>query len=112
MEVLRVADKDFLDAFIARRSARNLEFPALVAAAEERRRLARRLATRRKQLGLSQKAVAERMKTSQPAVARLEKGVSDVKISSYERYAAAVGLTLTHSLTSAPRKAKRDLQLR
>jgi transcriptional regulator with XRE-family HTH domain len=41
--------------------------------------------------GLSQTEVAARMGTSQSAVARLETGDADVRVSTLERYAAAIG---------------------
>lgn len=82
---------DFLDELIAERSAGNAEFPRLVEAALDRRRLLRHLAARREALGLSQGEVAERMGTSQPAVARLESGEVDARVSTLERFAAAVG---------------------
>ena len=44
--------------------------------------------------GLSQNDVAERMGTSQPAVARLEAGLVDARMSTVQRYAAAVGAQL------------------
>ncbi len=44
--------------------------------------------------GLSQHEVAERMGTSQPAVARLEAGLVDARMSTVQRYAAAVGARL------------------
>lgn len=44
--------------------------------------------------GLSQSDVAERMGTSQPAVARLEAGLVDARMSTVQRYAAAVGARL------------------
>jgi ATP-dependent protease ClpP protease subunit/DNA-binding XRE family transcriptional regulator len=59
--------------------------------AESRARLIRELAERRAAAGLSQTEVAARMGTSQSAVARLESGASDVRASTLERYAAAVG---------------------
>jgi ribosome-binding protein aMBF1 (putative translation factor) len=59
--------------------------------AEERGRLVRQLAERRQAAGLSQTEVAARMGTSQSAVARLESGTADVRASTLERYAAAVG---------------------
>jgi predicted transcriptional regulator len=45
-------------------------------------------------LGLTQTEVAARMGTSQSAVARLESGDADVRLSTLERYAAA----LSHEL--------------
>jgi ribosome-binding protein aMBF1 (putative translation factor) len=59
--------------------------------AEERGRLVRELAGQRQAAGLSQTEVAARMGTSQSAVARLESGTADVRASTLERYAAAVG---------------------
>src|ERR1700722_7175193 len=59
--------------------------------AEERGRLVRELAEQRQVAGLSQTEVAAGMGTSQSAVARLESGTADVRASTLERYAAAVG---------------------
>jgi transcriptional regulator with XRE-family HTH domain len=65
----------------------------------ERRRLAGTLASRRIALGLSQTEVAARMGTSQSSVARLEAGAADVRLSTLERYAAAVGQRLAFKLS-------------
>src|SRR5215472_4177987 len=67
--------------------------------AEDRGRLVRELAERRQAAGLSQTEVAARMGTSQSAVARLESGTADVRASTLERYAAAVGGQITWGLT-------------
>jgi transcriptional regulator with XRE-family HTH domain len=56
------------------------------------------LVREREKLGLSQTVVAARMGTSQSAVARLETGDGDVRISTLARYAAAVGRDLTFRL--------------
>jgi transcriptional regulator with XRE-family HTH domain len=64
---------------------------ALRRMAEQRAGLVRDLAARRQAAGLSQTEVAARMGTSQSAVARLESGTTDVRASTLERYAAAVG---------------------
>ena len=53
------------------------------------------LVARRRAAGLSQGEVAERMGTSQPAVARLEAGQVDARMSTVQRYAAAVGAQLS-----------------
>jgi ribosome-binding protein aMBF1 (putative translation factor) len=66
--------------------------------AEERGRLVRELAGQRQAAGLSQTEVAARMGTSQSAVARLESGTADVRASTLERYAAAVGGQITWKL--------------
>ena len=64
---------------------------ALRRMAAERAGLIRDLVARRQATGLSQTEVAARMGTSQSAVARLEAGATDVRASTLERYAAAVG---------------------
>jgi transcriptional regulator with XRE-family HTH domain len=69
-------------------------FPGFREIAERRRRLVTELVARRRSLGLSQTEVAARMGTSQSAVARLESSAGDVRLSTLERYAAAVGHTL------------------
>src|SRR6516225_5819657 len=60
----------------------------------ERRRLVADLTSQRRSAGLSQTEVAARMGTSQSAVARLETGDADVRVSTLERYAAAIGSQL------------------
>ena len=60
----------------------------------ERRRLVADLTAQRRAAGLSQTEVAARMGTSQSAVARLETGGADVRVSTLERYAAAIGSQL------------------
>ena len=66
--------------------------------ATRRRELASTLAARRVELGLSQTEVAARMGTSQSAVARLEAGEIDVRLSTLERYAAALGQRIDFKL--------------
>ena len=71
---------------------------ALRRMAEQRTELVRELAAQRHAAGLSQTEVAARMGTSQSAVARLESGTADVRASTLERYAAAVGGEITWKL--------------
>lgn len=66
-------------------------FPGFAEMAASRRALAAELVARRRILGLSQTQVAARMGTSQSAVARIETGHADVRLSTLERYAAALG---------------------
>jgi transcriptional regulator with XRE-family HTH domain len=61
----------------------------------QRRRLVADLAAQRQLAGLSQTEIAARMGTSQSAVARLEAGEADVRVSTLERYAAAIGTQIT-----------------
>jgi transcriptional regulator with XRE-family HTH domain len=66
--------------------------------AQRRQELASELVAARVSAGLSQTEVAARMGTSQSAVARLESGEADVRLSTLERYAAALGRQLGWSL--------------
>lgn len=69
-------------------------FPGFREVAARRRALVEELASRRVELGLSQTDVAARMGTSQSAVARLESGAADPRLSTLARYAAALGQVL------------------
>jgi transcriptional regulator with XRE-family HTH domain len=91
-------DRDFLDEFIDDRTRRNPAFPALVEAAERRRELLHALARKREERHLSQTAVAAAMQTSQSAVARLESSAADTKLSTVERFAAALGCRIEYRL--------------
>jgi DNA-binding Xre family transcriptional regulator len=68
----------------------------------ERRRLVADLTAQRRSAGLSQTEVAARMGTSQSAVARLETGGADVRVSTLERYAAAIGSQLAWQARAQP----------
>jgi transcriptional regulator with XRE-family HTH domain len=65
-------------------------FPGFADMALDRAELVARLVAVRRQQGLSQTDVAARMGTSQSAVARLERGDADVRLSTLERYAEAL----------------------
>jgi ribosome-binding protein aMBF1 (putative translation factor) len=87
--------KDDLDEFIARRTAMNPDFPKLMKAAIETRRLVRQLAAERERQGLSQEKVAAALGTKQPNVARLESGAVDPKHTTLVRYAELLGRRIT-----------------
>ncbi len=78
-------------------------FPGFAEMAERRRALVSELVERRTELGLSQTEVAARMGTSQSAVARLESGEADVRLSTLERYAAALDRRLDWRIADRPR---------
>ncbi|MGH3661370.1 MAG: helix-turn-helix domain-containing protein [Micromonosporaceae bacterium] len=59
--------------------------------AVRRREMLDELVDQRRRAGLSQADIARRMGTSQSAVARLESGGVDARLSTLERYATAVG---------------------
>ena len=75
---------------------------ALRRMSDERKRLVADLSAQRRSAGLSQTEVAARMGTSQSAVARLESGDADVRVSTLERYAAAIGSQLAWQARARP----------
>ncbi|MDP8962212.1 MAG: helix-turn-helix domain-containing protein [Actinomycetota bacterium] len=79
-------------------------FPGFREMAERRRRVIGQLVAARHEQGLSQTVVAARMGTSQSVVARVESGDNDVRLSTLERYAAALGLTLDWDLRAEYRR--------
>jgi ribosome-binding protein aMBF1 (putative translation factor) len=79
---------------------RRSKFPGFDSLRDQRHDLVQQLVKRRLLLGLSQTEVAARMKTSQSAVARFEAGDSDARLSTLQRYAAAVGGGLHVRLTT------------
>jgi predicted transcriptional regulator len=82
--------KDFLDEIEADRTAANPKFPGMVGEASWRRKFARKLVSIREKKLLTQTTVAARMRTSASVVSKLEAG-GDVKMSTLQRYCAAIG---------------------
>lgn len=97
----RTEEPDFLDELVAEGTKRDPEFPYLVEAAYQRMELLHRLVKARVRAGLTQAQVAERMKTSQAAVARIESGDFDVRTTTLDRYAIAVGRRIQYRLSAA-----------
>ncbi len=75
-------------------TSRRTNFPGLQDLGERRRQLIDELVRARQESALSQTEIAARMGTSQSAVARLESGELDARLSTVERYAAALGRTV------------------
>jgi ribosome-binding protein aMBF1 (putative translation factor) len=99
-------EKDFLDEMIAERTARNPRFPAMLAELELRRDLGRQLASRRAKARLSQTLVAARMGTAASVVSKLEAG-ADVKISTLQKYCAAIGQEFLPRIRPAAKRPAR-----
>jgi predicted transcriptional regulator len=74
-------------------------FPGFDALARDTGEVIDALVRRRTELGLSQTVVAARMGTSQSAVARLEAGRSDPRMSTLERYAAALDTSVAYAVS-------------
>jgi hypothetical protein len=90
LHAAQMTTRDFLDEVISARTRKNPGFPDLVAEAERRRALGRTLAGKREALRLSQTLVAARMGTAASVVSKLE-AAGDVKLSTLQRYCAAIG---------------------
>lgn len=75
-------------------------FPGLEDAAASRQALRAALVAHRVAQGLSQTDVAAEMGTSQSSVARFEASAGDLRLSTLERYAAAVGQRLDWNLAA------------
>lgn len=91
--------RDDLEVYIDERTARNPDFPRLLAEAAQRKRLLRELAAARRSAGLSQTAVAAMMRTSASAVARLEQGEMNPTMATVQRFASALGKKIDWRLT-------------
>lgn len=96
-----MANRDFLDEMIEERTARNPDFPGLLEAAERRRSLLHALAEKREEGKRSQTEIAALMRSSQSSVARLEGAAADAKMSTVDRYAAAIGFRVQWHLIPA-----------
>jgi transcriptional regulator with XRE-family HTH domain len=97
-----MARRDDLDKLIDELAQDDPDLPLRVAAALERRELARQLADRRRAAGLTQVQIAERMGTSQGQVTRFESG-ADTRLSTVARYAAALGVNIGWTITPVRR---------
>jgi transcriptional regulator with XRE-family HTH domain len=75
-------------------------FPGFAALSEDVHDIVERLAAVRRWQGLSQTQIAARMGTSQSAVARLEAGQEDLRLSTLRRYAGALGHTVHFGVTA------------
>jgi DNA-binding transcriptional regulator YiaG len=79
-----MARKDDLDQLIDELAEEDAALPLRVAAALERRELARQLAQRRRDAGLTHAELAARMGTSQGQITRFESG-ADTRLSTVAR---------------------------
>jgi transcriptional regulator with XRE-family HTH domain len=82
-------------------------FPGFDGLAGDSGEVVEALVRRRQRLGLTQTAVAARMGTSQSAVARLEAGRSDPRLSTLERYAAALDGSVSYAIEDADGEERR-----
>ncbi|MGI9611673.1 MAG: helix-turn-helix domain-containing protein [Acidimicrobiales bacterium] len=77
-------------------------FPGFDALAEDADALIADLVELRRRRGLSQTDIAKRMGTSQSALARVESGRSDLRLSTVARYAEALDVDLNFAIRTRP----------
>jgi len=62
----------------------------------------------RKRAGLTQEQVADRLNTKKSAISRIENHSGDIRLSTIERYAHALGWTVSVDLRPPPDKERRQ----
>lgn len=92
--------------FVRERERERPGFRALLDSAVRRQKLLLALAEHRRSSGMSQPEVARQMRTSQSAIARLEAGDGNPRMSTIERYAAAIGMHVEWQLIDESNGAK------
>ena len=100
-------EPDFLEQMIAKRTARNPEFPRLLNAVRRRRELLRTLAGQREEQQRTQTTIAAAIGTSQSFIARLESTAVDANMSTVDRYAESLGFVVQYHLIPPPRQRTR-----
>jgi HTH-type transcriptional regulator/antitoxin HipB len=88
-----------LDRYIARRSKRDPAFARDFSEGYEKFKIGVLMKQARQSAGLTQEELARRIKTKKSAISRIENHAEDIKISTLERAALALGKKLQISLT-------------
>jgi DNA-binding XRE family transcriptional regulator len=84
-------ERDDLDEFIEEFAREDPDLPRMVDALARARTMVRELARAREEAGMTQAQVADRIGTTQSAIARLERVEVDPRLSTLVKYAAVVG---------------------
>ena len=80
--------------YVSKRKKRDPEFAADYEIGYEQFKLGVILRQARKDAGLTQEELARRMNTQKSAISRIENHAEDIKLSTLERFAQAIGKTL------------------
>jgi len=84
-----------LQKYIKKRKARDPEFAKDFDSGYEQFRIGVMLKQAREQAGLTQEELARRLHTKKTAISRIENHAEDIKLSTLERFAEAIGKRLT-----------------
>jgi transcriptional regulator with XRE-family HTH domain len=95
-----------LSRYAQERAARDPEFAAGLESGYADFKVGVLLRQAREQAGLTQEELAERLDTKKSAVSRIENHAGDIRLSTLERYARALGRSLSLELKS-PRRVRR-----
>jgi len=93
--------KDDLDKFIERRKRTDQQFAKGFESGYQEFKIGVLLRRAREQAGVTQEDLARRTKTKKSAISRLENHAEDVRLSTLERVARALGKTLRIELVEA-----------
>ena len=86
---------DDLDKYIEKRKRRSPVFADSFEAGYEQFKIGVVLRMAREKAGLTQKEMAEKLRTKKSAISRIENHAEDIRLSTLERFAKAVGKRLT-----------------
>lgn len=85
---------DDLEEYIAKRKKRSTEFRRSFEVGYENFRIGFLLRQAREELGITQEEVAKKLRTKKSAVSRIENHAEDIRLSTLNRYAEALGRKL------------------
>jgi ribosome-binding protein aMBF1 (putative translation factor) len=94
-----------LSVYVKRRAERDPDFAEGLELGYEAFKVGVLLRQARERAGLTQEEVAQRLETKKSAISRIENHAGDIRLSTLERYATAIGWNL--SLELRPRRARR-----
>lgn len=83
-----------LEKYISKRRKRDAKFAEDFEVGYEQFKLGVLLRQAREKAGLTQEELARRMKTKKSAISRIENHAEDIKLSTLEKFAQAIGKTL------------------
>ena len=86
---------DDLDKYIEKRKRNSPAFAESFEAGYEQFKIGVVLRTAREKAGLTQEEMAEKLSTKKSAISRIENHAEDIRLSTLERFAQAVGKKLT-----------------